>query len=189
MPLIVGLGNPGQRYARHRHNVGFQILDLLAARHRLHFDRVQHQAQLASGTIAGQKVLLAKPQTFMNESGRSVAPLVRFYKLPLDEVLVVYDDLDLEQGTLRLRPEGSAGGQNGMKSIIAALGSQGFPRLRVGIGRPPGQMDAAAYVLQEFSAAEEQEMAIVRQEAADAIEGWLREGLIPTMNRFNSKRG
>ncbi|HBY95655.1 MAG: aminoacyl-tRNA hydrolase [Ardenticatenaceae bacterium] len=186
MLLIVGLGNPGSRYARNRHNVGFQVADLLAARHGLGFDRSQHQALVASGIIAGQRVLLAKPQTYMNESGRVVAPLARFYKIPPEALMVIFDDLDLPQGTTRLRPQGGAGGHNGMRSLIDHLGTDNFPRLRIGIGRPPGQMDPAAYVLQDFRPEEEREMAVVRQEAADAIELWLREGLPAAMNRYNT---
>lgn len=186
MFLIVGLGNPGSRYARNRHNLGFQVLDRLAARHDLRFDRSQKQALVAQGTIAGQRVLLAKPQTYMNASGEAVAPLARFYQIPLDRVMVIFDDLDLPLGTLRLRPGGGAGGHNGMRSIIHHLGSDAFPRLRIGIGRPPGRMAPTAYVLQDFRPEEEAEMAIVREQAADAIELWLSEGLPAAMNRYNA---
>lgn len=185
MYLIVGLGNPGPKYAQHRHNVGFQIVDLLAARHGLTFSKSQHQAQLASGQLAGEKVLLAKPQSYMNESGQPVRALLDYYKVPPDRLLVVVDHLDLDFGMLRLRPQGGAGGQNGMKSIIQHLGTQDFARLRVGIGRPPGRMDPAAYVLQNFSAEQEAEMQLLRQEAADAIELWLREGVHAAMNQYN----
>lgn len=185
MFLIPGLGNPGTRYAGNRHNVGFQVLDLLAARHNLRFDRSEHRAVVAHGRIAGQRVLLAKPQTYMNESGRAVGPLARFYKVAPEQIMVVFDDLDLPQGTIRLRPQGGAGGHNGMRSIIEHLATDNFPRLRIGIGRPPGQMDPAAYVLQDFRPEEEAEMTLVRQEAADALELWLREGLPSAMNRYN----
>ncbi len=187
MHLIVGLGNPGAKYARHRHNIGFQVVEQLAARHHLAFDKRQHDAQLAQGTLGGRKVMLAKPQTFMNESGRAVRALVDYYKVGLDELIIVVDDLDLDFGQLRLRPEGGSAGQNGMKSLIQHLGTQGFARLRVGIGRPPGRMDPAAYVLQDFSAEQETEMAILRQEAADALERWLAEGIVPAMNQFNQR--
>lgn len=183
--LIVGLGNPGKTYAKHRHNVGFQIVDLLARRHGLSFDRKQHQAEVASGVIGTSKVLLAKPQTFMNKSGIAVRSLVNFYKIPLSNLLIVADHLDLEFSKLRLRPAGSSGGQNGIKSIIAELGSPEVPRLMVGIGRPPGRMDPAAYVLQDYSPEQEVEMAIVRQEAADGIELWLKEGMLTAMNKVN----
>jgi len=183
--LIVGLGNPGRRYARHRHNIGFRCLDRLAARHGLAFDRVQHRALLALGSIADRAVVLAKPQTFMNESGRAVAPLVHAYQVPLERLLVVYDDLDLPPGTIRLRPEGGSGGHRGMRSIIEALGSQDFPRLRVGIGRPPGRMDPADYVLQDPSPEEEELFDQVCDRVAEAIHCWLTEGITLAMSRYN----
>ena len=183
--LIVGLGNPGRRYARHRHNIGFRCLDRLAARHGLVFDRVQNRALLATGRIADRAVVLAKPQTFMNESGRAVAPLVRAYHVPLERLLVIYDDLDLPPGTIRLRPEGGSGGHRGMRSIIEALGSQDFPRLRVGIGRPPGRMDPADYVLQDLSPEEEERFDRVCERVAEAIHCWLTEGIVLAMSRYN----
>jgi PTH1 family peptidyl-tRNA hydrolase len=185
--LIVGLGNPGRAYAGNRHNVGFQCLDRLAARHRLSFGRLQNGALIASGVIAGRRAVLAKPQGFMNLSGRPVGALLRFYQLTLDDLLVVYDDLDLPLGTLRLRPEGGAGGHNGMRSLIQHLGTQDFPRLRVGIGRPPGRMDPAAYVLQDFGRDEQAVLAEVYDQAQQALEHWLEHGLDAAMNRFNRK--
>lgn len=189
MYLIVGLGNPGARYARNRHNIGFQIVELLAARHQLSFARGQGKALVAQGAIGGQRLMLAKPQGYMNTSGEAVRALMAFYKIERERLIVVSDDLDLPFGRLRLRPDGGAGGQNGVRSIIQLLGSDLFARLRVGIGRPPGRMDPAAYVLQDFSAEQEGEMAILRQEAADALELWLREGIVPAMDRYNSTRG
>lgn len=184
--LIVGLGNPGQRFARHRHNVGFQIVDMLAQRHGLAFQRAEFRAAVATGAMAGRRVLLAKPQTFMNLVGQAVAPLARFYKIPMLQVLVLYDELDLPLGRLRFRPDGGAGGHNGIKSLIDSLGTQGFARLRIGIDRPPGRMDAAAYVLQDFSADQEIEMAFCRPRAADGVETWLAEGIDAAMNKYNS---
>lgn len=183
--MIVGLGNPGLRYARNRHNVGFQIVDALAAKHGLGFDKRQFKALIASGVIDGQRVLLVKPQTFMNLSGEAVQPLVSYYKVELPDLMVVFDDMDLPLGTIRLRPFGGAGGHNGMKSIIARLGSNRFPRLRVGIDRPPGRMDPAAYVLQDFSSEEEAIMAQVRDRAVRALETWLTAGIDAAMNAFN----
>ncbi len=183
--MIVGLGNPGLRYARNRHNVGFQIVDALAAKHDLGFDKRQFKALIASGVIDGQRVLLVKPQTFMNLSGEAVQPLVSYYKVELPDLMVVFDDMDLPLGTIRLRPFGGAGGHNGMKSIIARLGSNRFPRLRVGIDRPPGRMDPAAYVLQDFSSEEEAIMAQVRDRAVRALETWLTAGIDAAMNAFN----
>lgn len=185
MKLIVGLGNPGKKYTRNRHNIGFQVIDLLAQRHRLPFDKKQLNAEVASGTIGAERVLLAKPQSYMNESGRPVQGLASFYKIPHDQIIIVVDDLDLPAGQLRLRPEGGSGGQRGMKSIMESLGTDKVARLRIGIGRPPGRMDPAAYVLQDFSTEEETEMAIVRQEAADALELWMVEGITTAMNQFN----
>ncbi len=149
--LVVGLGNPGPRYAGNRHNIGFRAVEALAEEPTLSFSRTEHRALTAHGAVAGQRVILAKPQTWMNESGQAVAPLANYYKIPFEDLLVVYDDLDLPLGTLRFRQEGSSGGHRGVESIIQKLGTREFPRLRLGIGRPPGQMDAAAYVLQDFS--------------------------------------
>lgn len=187
MFLIVGLGNPGEQYVRNRHNVGFQCVKYLADRHGLRFDEKQHKARIASGMIAGQRVVLAKPFTFMNDSGMSVAPLVRWYKIdPASELLVIYDDLDLPFGTIRMRADGSSGGQNGMKSIIAQLGTQEFPRLRVGIGRPQGRGDARGHVLNNWSREEDQQLPDLYGRVADAVETVLRDGLTLAMTRFNT---
>jgi PTH1 family peptidyl-tRNA hydrolase len=190
--MIVGLGNPGPRYAATRHNIGFQTLELLAKRHTIALDKMQHKAMTGQGWISrgGEraKVILVKPLTFMNLSGESVAPLARFYQVEPSDILVIHDDLDLESGKLRLRPGGSSGGQNGIKSIIEKLGTQEFGRMRVGIGRPPGRMDPAAWVLQDFSAAEQETFGPLRERAADAIEAWLFDGMTTAMNRFNGEK-
>lgn len=183
--LVVGLGNPGARYATTRHNVGYQVVDRLAAAHGLRFAQRRFEAMLAEGTILDQRVVLAKPETYMNASGEAVGPLVRWHKVALSDLLVIYDDLDLPLGRLRLRPSGSAGGHLGMKSIIAALGTHAFPRLRIGIGRPPAGLDAAAYVLQPFSPDERPLIAAALERAQAAVECWLREGLAAAMNAFN----
>jgi PTH1 family peptidyl-tRNA hydrolase len=183
--LIVGLGNSGRKYAANRHNVGFRCLDQLAARHHLVLDKRQKKARVAIGDIKGQRVVLAQPQTFMNESGRAAVPLARFYAVEPARMFVVYDDLDLPLGMLRLRPEGGSGGHKGMRSIIEQLGEQRFPRLRIGIGRPPGQMDPAAYVLQDFSAGEEPLLEETLGRAVAAIETWLDEGIEAAMNCHN----
>jgi len=183
--LIAGLGNPGREYADNRHNVGFHCVDRLAGKHTLMFDKQQKHARLARGSIAGYPVLLAKPQTFMNKSGRAVGPLARFYKIPLDQMLIVYDDLDLPLGTIRLRPQGGTGGHKGMRSIVRQLGTRDFPRLRIGIGRPPGRMEPADYVLQDFS---DQELLVLEEtldRAVEAIETWLQEGIEVTMTQYN----
>jgi PTH1 family peptidyl-tRNA hydrolase len=190
--LIVGLGNPGRKYARNRHNVGFQCLDRLAQAHGLSFgSRVlsrlkgrRGKASLASGKIADVRVVLAKPLTYMNLSGQAVKQLASFYRLPLEDILVIYDDLDLPLGTIRLRPEGGSGGHRGIRSIIEALGSQSFPRLRVGIGRPPGN-DAVSYVLSDFTGDEQIMLENVYERVAAAVELFLREGIEMAMNAYN----
>ena len=185
--LIVGLGNPGREYAQTRHNIGFQVVTRLAEKHGLSFSRMQNEALVATGRIGDVRVVLAKPQTWMNESGKAVGPLVRFYKVEFARLLVVYDDLDRPAGTLRLRSEGGSGGHRGMNSIITRLGTQDFARLRVGIGRPPGRMDPAAYVLQPFGRDDEMLMNMARDRAVEAIECFLAEGIVTAMNRFNTQ--
>ena len=186
LALVVGLGNPGAEYAQHRHNVGFQVLDALARAHGLSFSREKlARAHTAQGRIAGRSVLLAKPQTFMNRSGQAVGRLARWFKIPPQQILVVYDELDLPLGRLRLRPEGGAGGHKGMRSIIEVLGSQDFPRLRVGIDRPPGQMDPADYVLHPFSKEDKEAVILVIDQAVAAVEAWLADGIVAAMDRFN----
>jgi PTH1 family peptidyl-tRNA hydrolase len=184
--LIVGLGNPGREYAQTRHNIGFQVVSLLAEKHGLKFSRVQNEAVIATGRIGNVRVVLAKPQTWMNNSGKAVGPLARFYKVDLSRLLIVYDDLDRPAGTLRLRSEGGHGGHNGMRSIMERLGTQAFPRLRLGIGRPPGRMDPAAYVLQPFGRDEEADMAAARERAVEAIECFLADGMVKAMNQYNA---
>ena len=183
--MIVGLGNPGSRYAKNRHNIGFQIVDALAEKHGLDFGKRQFKAQIAAGRVGCERVLLVKPQTYMNLSGEAVQPLAGYYKIAPEDMMVVYDDMDLPAGVIRLRPFGGAGGHNGMKSIIQRLGSNRFPRLRVGIGRPDGRMDAAAYVLQNFGDDEAERIARARELAVRALETWLESGLDAAMNAFN----
>lgn len=184
--LIVGLGNPGAKYKNTRHNIGFRCVEALASAHGLTFDKKQGKAEVADGLIAEQRVLLVKPQTFMNLSGDSVIALADFYKIPDDRILVIFDDLDLPVGTLRIRKLGGAGGQKGVKSIIQQLGTQHFPRIRFGIGRPPGRMDPAAYVLQPFEDGDE---SILVAETIDrvikAVRTWLTDDLDRAMNEFN----
>lgn len=187
--LIAGLGNPGPEHAANRHNVGFRCVERLAAAHGLVFDKRQKYGCLALGTILDRRVVLVKPQTFMNESGRAVVALMRFYQVPPERTLIIYDDLDLPPGTVRLRPEGGSGGHKGMRSIIEHLGSRNFPRLRIGIGRPPGRMDPAAYVLQDFSAEEQPLVEEALARAVTAVETWLREGIVMAMSRHNRGGG
>ncbi len=187
MVLIVGLGNPGETYARHRHNVGFQCVKYLADRHGMRFLDKQHRARVASGTLAGQRVVLAKPFTFMNDSGQSVAALVRWHKIdPSRELLVIYDELDLPFGTLRMRPGGSAGGHNGMKSIIQQLGTQDFARLRVGIGRPPHGGESKNWVLNNWGRDEAEELPEIYARVAEAAERFVGDGVLLAMNWVNT---
>lgn len=182
--LIAGLGNPGPAYAKSRHNVGFRCVDRLANAHGLKLSRYQSRAALATGTIAGRRVILSKPLTYMNLSGQSVAALVRFYKVELHDILIVYDDLDLPLGRLRLRPAGGAGGHKGMTSVIQALGTEAVPRLRIGIGRPDND-EAVDFVLGPFTPEEETVMAGVYDQAVEAILVFLQEGIESAMTRFN----
>lgn len=182
--LIVGLGNPGRGHRTNRHNIGFMALERLAGRHGIDLKRVQSRAIVGTGRIANRAAILAKPQTFMNLSGEAVGPLLNYYRVPAERLLVVYDELDLPFGVIRLREKGSAGGHNGMRSIIQHAGSE-FPRLRLGIGRPPGRMEAAAYVLQDFSREDLPLLNDMLDKATDAIESFIRDGIELTMSRFN----
>jgi PTH1 family peptidyl-tRNA hydrolase len=183
--LIVGLGNPGRIYRRNRHNVGFMTLDLLAAARGLEFSRRQAKASIADGRFKRHKLILAKPQTFMNLAGDSVGRLVRFYRVALPDLLVVCDDLDLPQGSLRLRPGGGSAGHKGLRSIFEHLGSQDFPRLRIGIGRPPGRMDPADYVLQDMAGEERVLMDIALARAVECIQAFLTQGIQTAMTSYN----
>ncbi len=183
--LIVGLGNPGREYRENRHNIGFMLVDKLASRLGAKMSRMQSKALIASTRHGDAKIILAKPQTFMNLSGQTIQALVRFYKVPLENIFVAHDDLDLPFETIRLRPGGGAGGQKGIKSTIQHLGTNDFPRLRLGIGRPPGRMDPAAYVLQDFSKGDQQFLAETLDRAVDAALSFVDEGLDIAMNRFN----
>lgn len=184
--LIAGLGNPGPEFAGSRHNVGFEVVDRLAALHGAGFSSCREKALVASIRANQAPVLLVKPQTFMNLSGLAVRALLKKHRLSPGALLVVYDDLDLPLGQLRLLPRGSSGGHKGMASVIAAVGTEDFARLRVGIGRPTG--DAAAYVLSRFLPEEIEPVQRVLEEAVAAVECVLREGLVRAMNKFNRRR-
>lgn len=188
MKLIVGLGNPGPQYAATRHNAGFRVTARLAAAQGWRWSGRRDRALLASGTVGGENVVLAQPQTYMNDSGLSVAPLVRFYKLAPADLLVICDDLDLPVGKLRLRAQGSAGGQHGLESIIASLGTNAFARLRVGIGRPANaHMATIDYVLGVPRGDEAILLDQTEDRAAEAALVWLAAGLTAAMDRFNAE--
>lgn len=183
--LIIGLGNPGREYRETRHNVGFMLLDRLTVKLNARFTRLQSKALVASAIYQERKIILAKPQTFMNLSGQSVQGLIHFYKLPLENLLIAHDDLDLPVGTIRIRPDGGSAGQKGMSSTIERLGTDEFPRLRLGIGRPPGQMLAPDYVLQDFSHADQTIISETLNRAVEAALTWVTAGLDAAMNKYN----
>lgn len=183
--LLVGLGNPGREYKDNRHNVGFMAIDRLVVRLNARGMKLQSKAIVVTATHEERKLILAKPQTFMNLSGQSVQGLAHFYKVPLTNLMVLADDLDIPFGAIRIRASGGAGGQRGMASTIERLGTRDFPRLRIGIGRPPGRMDPAAYVLQDFSKDEAQTLSEVLDHAADAALEFVVSGLNTAMNKFN----
>lgn len=183
--LLIGLGNPGREYRDSRHNAGFMLIDWIAVRLNARGMKVQSKAIVMDTAYEGRKLILAKPQTYMNLSGQSVQGLVRFYKLPLANVLIAHDDLDIPFGTIRIRPKGGPGGQGGMASTITQLGTKDFPRLRIGIGRPPGRMDPAAYVLQDFTRQELKALPEIMDRAADAALEFVVNGLDKAMNKYN----
>ena len=183
--LIVGLGNPGREYRGTRHNVGFMLLDRMTARLNVRFTRMQSRALVAIANFQERKIILAKPQTFMNLSGQSVQGLLHFYKLPLENLIIAHDDLDLPLGTIRIRPDGRSAGQRGMTSTIDRLGTDEFPRLRLGIGRPPGQMSAPDYVLQNFPETDLPIITEILNRSVEAVFTWVTEGLDATMTKYN----
>lgn len=188
MKLVVGLGNPGTKYERSRHNVGFDVVDQVAKTNGASPFKAGFDGQTSECTVDGEKVLLLKPMTYMNRSGGSVRKAADFYKVRLEQVLIVCDDFSLPLGRLRFRASGSAGGQNGLKDIISALGADAVPRLRVGIDAPPEGMDPADYVLSGFKPAERRIIEDVVIDAGRAVESWCRNGLQSAMNEFNAKK-
>jgi peptidyl-tRNA hydrolase, PTH1 family len=183
--LLIGLGNPGREYRDTRHNVGFMLIDRLAVRLNARGMKVQSKAIVTTAVYESRKLILAKPQTYMNLSGQSAQGLLNFYKLPMENMLVAHDDLDIPFGTIRIRPKGGPGGQGGMASTIEQLGTKDFPRLRIGIGRPPGRMDPAAYVLQDFKREEMKVLSEIIDRAADAALEFVINGLDKAMNKYN----
>ncbi|MFC4620366.1 aminoacyl-tRNA hydrolase [Camelliibacillus cellulosilyticus] len=185
MKLIAGLGNPGSEYEDTRHNIGFKVIDQLAKITDVKVRRAKFNAIYGKGVIAGEEVILVKPLTYINLSGQAIQPFMRFFKVAMNDLLIVYDDLDLAVGQLRLRTRGSAGGHNGMKSIIQELGSQDFKRLRVGIGRPDGRQPVIDYVLRPFPKTDIPAMTEAIERAASACQEWASTPFDQVMNRFN----
>ena len=183
--LIIGLGNPGREFKDNRHNIGFMLIDRLAVRLDARGLKLQSKAIVTSALYEEHKLILAKPQTYMNLSGQSVQGLLHFYKIPTENLIVAHDDLDIPFGTIRIRPGGGPGGQRGMASTIEQLGTKDFPRLRLGIGRPPGRMDPKDYVLQDFSKDEQKILSDILDRAADAALAFVTEGLNTAMNKYN----
>ena len=185
MFIVAGLGNPGAPYANTRHNVGFDAVDYLAAEYRIPLNKVKHKALVGEGTIQGERVLLVKPQTFMNLSGDSLHEILHFYKVPAANLVVIYDDIDLPVGKLRIRPKGSAGTHHGMRSILSRIGTEDFPRVRIGVGKPPAGWQLADYVLSRFSAEERKSVNEVVERVASAIPAILVAGAEAAMTKYN----
>lgn len=183
--LIVGLGNPGREYRHNRHNIGFRSLDHLAKSWQISTNHVRSKALIGRGIWKDCHVILAKPQTFMNLSGQAVTLLLRYYHVPFERLLVIYDDLDFPLGTLRLRANGGSAGHKGVNSIIQQLGTNEFPRLRLGIGRPSGRMTIEKYVLEDFSPQEEELLPILLEHSRQAVETFLLEGIHTAMSKYN----
>lgn len=188
MYLIAGLGNPGKKYEGTRHNAGFSTIDVLAGKLGIGVNENRHKGLCGKGMIGGEKVVLLKPQTFMNLSGESLRAVSDFYKIEPENIIVIYDDIDLAVGHLRVRAKGSAGGHNGIKSIIAHLGTQEFPRVRVGVGAKPDKMDLADYVLGHFAQVEKPVMEDAFEAAAQAAIAIVEDGIDTAMNRFNGRK-
>ncbi len=185
--LIAGLGNPGRKFEHNRHNVGFMLLNRLSLKFGVTFGQVESKALVAKTIYQGKRVILIKPQTYMNNSGSAVNSLVNFYKIPLANLLVAYDDVDLPLGSLRLRPSGGSAGQKGMQSIIERMGTDQFPRLRIGTGRPPGKMEAADYVLENFPNSDTDLLSEALDRGVDAVLTYIQDGLDQAMNLYNGE--
>jgi len=186
--LVAGLGNPGRQYEKTWHNCGYLVLEVLSQRHQIPLNKIRFKGLTGQGTIAGRKVVLLQPTTYMNLSGESVREAMAFYKIPPQRTLVIYDDLDLPAGQIRMRPSGGAGTHNGMRSIISQLGRQDFPRVRVGIGPLPANWELVSYVLSDIPQDQQKEMFEAFSRAADAVEKTLRDGIEAAMNQANQKK-
>lgn len=183
--LVIGLGNPGSRYDNTKHNVGFETVDLLADKYNIKISKLKHKALYGDGFIENKKVVLAKPQTFMNLSGESVREMIEWYKIPSQNIIIVYDDIDLQLGKIRVRPKGSSGTHNGMRSVLYHIQTEDFPRVRIGIGRPPQGWELADYVLSKFGGEERKIINESITQAAEAVTAILKSGPETAMNRYN----
>jgi PTH1 family peptidyl-tRNA hydrolase len=185
--VLVGLGNPGREYRDNRHNIGFMAIDFIGLALGIKLTRFQSRALVGSGMYEGNKVILAKPQTFMNLSGQPVGSLVKFHQVPLEQLIVIHDDIDLPVGMIRIRPMGGAAGQKGLASIIERLGTEDFPRMRLGVGRPPDSKMAADYVLRNFSKSDQVVIKQVLERSMEGAKVFMRLGIATAMNQFNGK--
>ncbi len=185
MYIIIGLGNPEPEYSNTRHNMGFDVINKLAKENDISLNRTKFNAIYGTGIIEGEKVILIKPQTFMNNSGESVIEFVNFYKEPLENVIVIYDDMDTDIGTIRIRAKGGPGSHNGMKSMVSCLNSENFSRIRIGIGRPSGEYDRIDYVIGQIDEEEKKILEQGQNEAVEAIKYWIKNGIDNTMNKYN----
>lgn len=185
MKLVVGLGNPGKQYDHTRHNIGFEVIDYMAKEYNIALDKSKFKGVYGIGNINGEKIILLKPLTYMNLSGESIRPLMDYYQLELEDIVVIYDDLDLPVGKIRLRQKGSSGGHNGIKSTIAHLGSEKFNRMRVGINRPTNGMKITDYVLGKFTKEETELLEVTVKKCSDACAEWMKEPFLQVMNKYN----
>ncbi|MGX4615659.1 aminoacyl-tRNA hydrolase [Clostridioides difficile] len=185
MYVVVGLGNPGKKYEKTRHNVGFDVIDILAKEYNISVTKIKHKALIGEGRVGIEKVLLVKPQTYMNLSGETLIDIYKYYKVDLSNIVVVYDDIDLEVGKIRIRKKGSGGTHNGMKSITKCLGSNDFPRVRVGVSKPEVGQDLADFVLSRFRKEESDNINEALEKAAYAIDSIIRENIDMSMNKYN----
>ncbi len=187
MYVVVGLGNPGKNYTNTRHNIGFNTVDLLAQRNNINLNKIKFQAVYGEGNIGGKKVLLMKPQTYMNNSGVSLREVSQYYKIPIENIIVIVDDIDIEFSAVRIRTKGSAGSHNGLKSIINHLQSENFPRVKIGIGKKYENQDLADFVLSRFGPGEQVDIDISLVTAAEAVESMIKDGIDLAMNKYNTK--
>ena len=188
MFVIAGLGNPGPQYINTRHNVGFDTVDVIADKLQININKIKHKALIGEGMLDDTKIMLVKPQTYMNSSGESIRDIVEWYKIPLSNLIIIYDDIDLDLGKIRIKKKGSSGTHNGMKSVIYKLQSEDFPRVRIGLGKPPEKWDLVNYVLGKFPPEERKVVDVAVKLAAKAVEVIINSGVEAAMNKYNSNR-